>query len=215
MGSSNGMLGNFGKAAGYGSLGGGLAGMFFNGGNPAHDAMGQLNQIPGAISPYLSPYFNAGTGVLPQLGNQFNRLATNPGARMNAIGQNFQQSPGFQFSLQQALQGADHAAAAGGMAGSPQHEQQNMQIATQMGNQDYYNWLHDALGLYGTGLSGEQNMAQMGMGAGQSLADQIAQMLSAKSQLSYAGKANQNESTGGAFGNILGGLGSLAAFGGL
>ena len=34
------------------------------------------------------------------------------------------------------------------MAGSPQHEQENMQLATNLGNQEYNGWLTKALGLY-------------------------------------------------------------------
>src|SRR4029077_19140922 len=108
--------------------------------NPANAGMPYLNQIPGMTSPYFQPYINAGQEAIPNLQGQYNELLQGPGNKLNQIGQDYQQSPGLQFAIQQALQGAGHAAAAGGMAGSPQHEQQNMQLASHLADQDYYNW---------------------------------------------------------------------------
>lgn len=180
--------------------------------DPAKKAMPYLEGIPGAISPYYEPYMKAGAGALPVLQGEYGDLISNPGGFLNKMGQGFQQSPGFKFALDQALQGSGHAAAAGGMAGSPEHQFQNMQIGTQLGNQDYYNYIKNALGIYGTGLEGFGGIARMGQQAGSSMADQIAQALASQAQLRYAGTANQNQSNNAMFGNIMQGLGSLAAF---
>ncbi len=203
---------NFGLASGLGGIGAGLGSMFFGDNNPADAGMKYLDQIPGAVSPYYQPYINAGNQALPQLQSQYGNLLNDPGGMLNKIGGGFQQSPGFKFALDQALQGAGHSAAAGGMAGSPQAQQQAMQIATQLGNQDYYNWLNQATGMYGQGLQGMGGLANMGFNASKGMSDQIAQALAAKSQLGYAGQAAQNQAQGSAFGNILGGIGTLAAF---
>src|ERR1700678_1416263 len=108
-----------GKLLGGGMIGSGLYGMFGNKTNPADEANKYISQIPGQTSPYTQPYFQAGTSQLPGLQNQYQQLMENPGGKFNQIGENFQQSPGFKFALDQALQGAGNAAAAGGMAGSP------------------------------------------------------------------------------------------------
>ena len=131
---------------------------------------------------------------------------------MNKIGEGFKESPGFKFAMQQALQGGNHAAAAGGMAGSPQHEQQNMQMATDLGNQEYNNWMKNALGMYGQGLQGSQGMANQGQQAGQSMADMIAQTLAQQANLSFNGQQQQNQNKSDMWGNIFKGAGSLAAF---
>ena len=199
-------------AAGGGALGAGLYDMFFGGDhNPADEAMGYLDKIPGQIKPYYDPYINAGRRTLPRLEGEYGNLMTNPGGKLNEIGANFQESPGFKFAMQQALQAAGRGAAAGGMAGSPMHEQQNMELATNLGNQEYYNWLKPALGLYGTGLEGEEGINKMGFEGSKDLSDQIAQMLAAKSGLSYAGKAAENQSRGADLSNIIGGGASLLA----
>lgn len=177
--------------------------------NPANAAMPYINQIPGMTLPFMQPYFNAGVGALPGLQEQYGKLLNNPGSRLNEIGQNYQQSPGFKFALNQALQGAGHAAAAGGMAGSPQHEQENMGIATGLANQDYNNWLGQATGLYNTGLQGQAGLAGMGQQSGQQMADMIAQMLASQAGYGYAGQAAKNQQRSGLFGNLFGALGAF------
>ena len=180
--------------------------------NPADAASQYYNQIPGQTNQYYQPYFEAGKNQLPGLTEQYGQLMNDPGGKLNQIGGGFQQSPGFKFALEQALGGSGHAAAAGGMAGSPQHEQQNMELATQLGNQDYYNWLQQATGLYGQGLTGAQGMANQGQQAGQSQADMIAQALAQQGNLSYAGQQNKNQNNANIWGGIGKGIGALSAF---
>ncbi len=189
---------------------------FFKGGkNPADSAMPYLNQIPGQTQQYQQPWFQAGKDQIPGLQDQYNQLMKDPGGKTNKIGESFQQSPGFKFAMDQAMQGGNHAAAAGGMAGSPQHEQQNMQMATQLGNQDYNNWMQNALGMYGQGLQGSQGMANQGQQAGQSMADMIAQTLAQQANLQFQGQRQQNQNKNDLWGNAfkLGGA-ALGAFGG-
>lgn len=189
-----------------------LSNMFGGYKNPADAAMPYLNQIPGQTNQYFQPYFDAGKKALDPLQKQYDQLLNGAGDKLNDIGKAYQQSPGLQFAIQQAMQGAGHAAAAGGMAGSPQHEQQNMELATNLTNQDYNNWMGNALGLYGAGLSGEQGMAGMGQQAGQSMADMIAQTLAQQANLSYAGQQNKNQQNSSMWGNIGKGIGALSAF---
>lgn len=172
--------------------------------DPAKKGHKYLDKIPDTIKPYYDPYIQAGTGALGTAQEEYNKLLQDPGAMLNQMGQGYQQSPGFQFALQQALQGSGHAQAAGGMAGSPQHEQQNMDIATQLANQDYNRYLQNVLGLYGAGLGGVGGLTQLGYGASNELANSLGQNLMNKAGLSYAGQANQNQMTGGLLGNFLG-----------
>lgn len=204
----------FGDAAGAIGIGSGIGGLFSNN-DPTRGVGKYYDQIPGAINPYYNPYFQAGKNTLPGLQNTYGQLTNNPGEFLNNIGANYHQSPGFQFALKQALGGANRAAAAGGMAGSPENEQQNMSIATGLADQDYNNWLGKATGLFGEGLNGQQNLAGMGFQAGNSMAEQIAQALAQRGNLQYASNVGQNQARGSALDNIFGGAASLAAFGGL
>lgn len=178
--------------------------------NPADAAMPYLENIPGQVKPYLDPYFNAGQAALPTMQNQYSDLLSDPGKKMNQIGQSYQQSPGLDFAIKQALQGAGHAAAAGGMAGSPQHQEQNIALATNYANQDYNDWMSKALGLYGKGLGGEEGLYQTGFGAGKELSDLISSLMSKQAELSYQGADAQNKHDQGTSSSFWGGLGELA-----
>ena len=178
---------------------------FLSGGkNPADSAMPYLDKIPGQTSPYMQPFFEAGKGSLPGLQEQYQNLLGDPGGFINKIGGSYQQSPGFKFALQQALQSGGNAAAAGGMAGSP------MQVATGLANQDYGNWMQNALGLYGQGLHGQQDLAHMGQQSGQSMADMIAQTLAQQGNLAFQGQAQKNQNKSDMWGNAFKLAGGLA-----
>lgn len=173
--------------------------------NPSNAAQPYLNQVPGTVSPYFNPYIQAGTEQLGNYQNQLGQLTNNPGGFVNQIGSGYQQSPGFQFALQQALRAAGNQQAAGGMSGTPAAQFQAEQVATGLANQDYYNWLQQALGAYGKGLEGEQGLVQGGQLAGSQLGGILGQNLGNQAAFGYAGKAQQNQLLGG----LLGGIGNL------
>lgn len=235
---------------------------YLNPQNPADSAMGYYNQIPGMLQnvygPYLNnqsalnnmnAYINNGTGAFNSLnqylqngtnaGNalnlQYARLTQNPGGFLNQMGQSFHQSPGFAFQTQQALQAANRAAAASGMAGSPAEQQNIAGVTNQLANQDYYNYLGHAMNLYNQGLSGMQNMYGLGASVGQNIydtganltgnmydtnanmANQYAQNLGAaymnQGNLAYTGDINQQMMQGQRLGSLMGMLGGFASGG--
>lgn len=194
-------FGPWGAAAG-GVIGGLAGGFLSRNKNPSKEAGKYFDQIPDELRKYFDPYINAGNRALPGLEREYGRLIGDPGARMNEIGADYQQSPGFQFALKNALQSAGHAAAAGGMAGSPQHEQQSMEVATGLANQDYNQWLQQALGLYGRGLSGEENIYGIGAKAGMGMGENMASYLANRAKLEYEGANAENQQSGGAFGGF-------------
>jgi hypothetical protein len=228
------MFGNVGKYLGYDAMASGLGSLFGGGQDPSKEASKYYNQIPGTVKPYFDPYINAGKDALGQLqgqygnllGNyngiqgQYNQLMNDPNGVMNKIGGGYQQSPGFQFQLDQGMNAANNAAAAGGMAGSPQHQQQAATMATGLANQDYYNYMNHALGLYGQGLQGNaglygaglqglQGLNQMGYGASGDLAGLLGSNLMNQGNMAYQGAANQNAASGSMWGNLAG-LGTAA-----
>lgn len=207
---------NSGQAMGWGEIGAGLAGMFTGGGNNPYDAANKyLNQIPGAISPYYNPYINAGRGALPQLQQQYGNLMNDPTGMMNKIGAGYQQSPGYQFQVNQAMNAANNSAAAGGMSGTPAAQYNAANMVGQLANQDYYNYVTRGLNQYGLGLSGEAGINQMGYNAATDYAGALANGLMNQGNLAFSGAAAQNQQQGSQWGDIIGGIGSLAAFGGL
>lgn len=226
---------NFGIASGLGGVGAGLAGLFGGNNNPYDAASKYYNQIPSRMLPYYQPYMNAGQGALNQLqgqygnllGNyqgvqgQYNQLMNDPDAFLAKIGSGYQKSPGFDWQMNQGMNAANNAAAAGGMAGSPQHQQQAATMAEGLANQDYYNYMNHALGLYntglqgnanlyGAGLSGLQGLNQMGYNAANEYGQDIGNYLMNQGNMAYAGQAAQNQARGSQWGDIFGALGAMA-----
>lgn len=228
---------NFGIASGIGGIGAGLAGLMGGNSNPYDAASKYYNQIPGRMLPYYQPYMNAGQGAMNQLQDQYgkmvgnyggvqdkyNQLMNDPNAFLAKIGAGYQKSPGFDWQMNQGMNAANNAAAAGGMAGSPQHQQQAATMAEGLANQDYYNYMNKALGAFNTGLSGNaglygmgiqglQGLNQMGYNASNEYGQDIGNYLMNQGNMAYAGQATQSQAQGSQWGDIFGGLASLAGF---
>lgn len=186
-----------------------LTELFGGGGSPADAARPYLEGIPEQISPYYEPYIQAGEQALPGLQEQLQRLTQTPTDVMSQIGGQFQASPGYQFQVDQAVRAANQAASAGGMTGTPANQYNAMQVANQLANQDYYNYLDRGIGLYGQGLQGTQALAGQGLQAGGALAGQLANIAGSQANLAYKGAEAQNQGAGGLMGMLGGVAGSL------
>lgn len=186
--------------------------------NPADKAKPYLDQVPGQVGQYYSPYINAGGQALGRNQNEYNsllggrgdlqnilmQLLKNPGDFYNQIGKGYQESPGYQFRRDQGLNAINNAAAAGGLAGSQQHQQQAGQLAGNLAEEDYQRYLQQVLGLFGQGLEGTGNLYERGLrgneelnrlgyGASGDLAKTIYDNLQSQANLAYAGQENQNQ----------------------
>jgi hypothetical protein len=128
----------------------------------------QFNTMQGQY-PALQNQYNAMQGQYGGVQNQYNDLMNNPAAKYNSIAGGYQSSPGYNWNLSQGMNAADNAAAAGGMQGSPQHQQQAATMASGLASQDFQNYLNHAMGLYNTGLQGNQNMFSTGLQGNQNI----------------------------------------------
>lgn len=189
-----------------GSLVSGAMSLFGHHKNPAKNANKTLGQIPGQTAPHTQTWEESGKRINPQLEEQYGQSINDPGKKYNDIGASYKESPGYQFALKQALQAGNNAAAAGGMAGSPEHEQQAQETATQLANQDYYNYMNGATDIYKTGLSGGQNMSNQGQQAGKTQADYIADTINQQAHNTYEGDAAENRRKNKAYTDIANGV---------
>lgn len=195
---------------GLGTAAGGLYGLYGGRGkNPADIANKYIGQIPEQTKPYYSPYMEAGKGAMGNLQNQYADLLG--GNVQNRLGENFQESPGYQYKLQQALSAGNNAAGAGGSLGTPMHQQFSMDTAHGLANQDYNDYLKNQLGLYGLGLGGNEGLNQMGFEANKGYSDTLANALSQQAGYGYSGQAGQNAARSQGLGNIFSGLGMAAS----
>lgn len=200
----------------FGGLGGIGAGLFdiFGSKDPSRYAQKYLNQIPGQVHEQYDPYRQAGLQALPQLQQQFQQMLFNPQNIYSMLGQGFQKSPGYDFSMQEAMNASNNAAAAGGMAGSPSHQRQSMGIAEQLSNQEFQNYLGHMFNLYGQGLSGLGNINQTGFNASSDITKYLTDLLNTQASVGAYGAQNYNTRMGSGLGSLFGGLGSLFGGGG-
>lgn len=207
---------SMGMGIGAGMLGSGLAGLFGGGGSNPYDAANDYyKQIPDNMRKYLDPYIKSGQNAMGQLQGQYGQLTNDPGAMYNKLGAGYHESPGYQWQLGQGMNAAGNAAAAGGMAGTPEHQQRAMTMAQGLANQDFGNYMGNVSNLYGRGLQGLEGMNQMGYGASSDMATSLANYLAMQGQGAFAGQAAENQSQGDMWGNLFGGIGTLAGlFGG-
>lgn len=200
--SYNPMLGALG---GFG-LGGMLGGFFGGGENP----QSYLSGFPGTLTHYLSPYANMGQSLIPSVESGYQSMM-NPSAFINKMGAGYTESPGYQFNLGQALNASNQAAAAGGMGGSPASQEYSANIAHNMANQDYNQYLNNAEGLYQQGLGGLTGLENQGFGAAGDIASGLQNYMTMQAQLAAAQQAQQEKEAGSLFGS-LGSLSSLGSY---
>lgn len=219
--------------SGIGSVASGLFNLYGTD-DPYSAAMPYYNKIPGMLNQEYSPWINAGQSVLPgieqymnrgnaagnQLMGQYNEMTNNPSGLLNKLGAGFHQSPGYQFQVNQALETANRASAAGGMAGSPEEQQQIAGVTNQLANQDYYNYLNHSQMLYGEGIGGLQkteglgammgsNIYNQGANSANNLAQNLGEAYMNQGNLKFSDTQYNNQRRGNAFGQIWGGVNDI------
>lgn len=203
-GSSSGMFGSVfnpqNAAWGAAGMASSLAGLF---NNPYNAGNQYFNQIPGQLQNAFNPYMQEGQQLLPQLTGEFNQLTSNPAANLSAIGKTYQQSPGYQFQVNQATDAANRSAAAGGMVGSGANQVQTAGIANQLANQDYQQYMQNALGLQSEGLQGQMGLENQGYNAASQYGSDMSSYLSAMGGNAEQAAQNKNNALGGFFGSLF------------
>ncbi len=163
--------------------------------NPADDAMGYMEEMKKVLPQYYQPYIDAGNKALPGLEGGYGSMM-NPNEFIKKIGAGYQESPGYQWQKQQGLAGIQNAAAAGGMLGTGQHQQQAGELAGNLANQDFYNYLSKALGTYDKGIAGMQGLYNTGANASMGLGNNLAGIAGGQANLAYEGRNAQNQRSG-------------------
>jgi hypothetical protein len=187
----------------------------------AHEAQGR-SDITGYLKEaqgYTEPYRTAGTSSLQAyLGS----LGLGGSAAQQSALKSFQTSPGYQFALQQGLNGVQSSAAAGGYGMSGAEQKALSDYGQNMANQEYGNWQKQLFGLAGMGQTSSENAANRSFQAGSLLANQGQQyaqdygnlygnMAQAQSEADIAkaqaaAKAQSSQASG--IGGLIGGVAS-------
>lgn len=201
----SGLAGMFG---GGGGGGGGLAqlfgGLFGDSGKPYEDAMGQFKKYFGQAQNAQNPFYQAGTGAIPQYQDWLGKMK-DPSKFINDTMGQYKESPWAKFQTQQGTRAANNAGSASGLIGSTPLGQANADYAQNISSQDMQSWLGNVLGINNQYGQGQNNLMQ----GGQQSANQISNLLSQLGQLmgqgAYGQRAGENQDRN----NIFGGIGKL------
>jgi len=193
---------------------GAIPGMFMGGNtpNPADSAMPYLDRIPGEGAAPLRPYQQAGEQALGRTQDIYDQLLNDPGELMKRLSSGFTESPSYQYDLAEAMRGINSAAATGGMLGTPSHQMQAGRMAGDMANRGYNDYLKNILGLYGSGLSGEQHLTDIGYGTAGNLSDLFSRNLMNQAGLAFQGQSQENQAKADQMSNLMSGIGTAASF---
>lgn len=193
------------KAGTIGGLTGMLGGMFGNSDQAYKDAMKQYEKYAQKGAEAQNPFYNAGTGAIPQYQDWLKQMQ-DPSKFINEQMGNYQASPYAQYQQQQQMNALNNMASASGLMGSTPAMQQAQQNAQNISSQDMQQYLNNVLGIntqYGQGVG---NMMNMGQGAANQLTNLYGNMGQNMGQLAYNQRAAKNND----FWNMLSGAGSAA-----
>lgn len=137
--------------------------------NAAANSMAQYQQTRND----LAPYRDLGAAYIPQLNMAFSNFAQTPAFSFDAS--KLDQTPGYQFTLQQGLRAVQNSAASRGLGLSGAQEKQAMRYATGLADNTYQNQFNNALTTYNSNYGRAKNLVDTlsGLvGGGQSAATQ-------------------------------------------
>lgn len=174
------------------------------------DAMDAFSQYYNLIMSSYQPYIDYGMRAMPTLEETYSGLLSNPAAYQQMLGQGYEQSPGYQFQYDSAMNASNQAAAAGGQLATPAHQQQSMGVAQGLTNQDYWNYYNKNYDLFNQGLSGTQKQFQTGFDATNQMTSGMGNMYGSQANLAMAKGQSHQDLLSSLFGMAAGaGLGAL------
>lgn len=191
-----------------------LSKLFGGGGNSPMNAANQyLNQIPGVGHQGYDPYVNAGLDASGKTKNQYEDLMNDPTGFINKLMEDYKPSEGYQFQKDQLTKELGNTAAAGGIAGTPQDQMNQGQGIQKLLSGDMQQFLQKVLGVFNTGLEGEEGVAGRGFDASKNLTDLLGGALNQQGGLAFQDQQQKNQNKNGLwsmFGKALGaGAGGL------
>lgn len=176
------------------AIGGAAGGLFggLSGSDPSRDARRFMDQINGVGHKYYDPYINQGRDAGNRLGGEYSRML-DPTAFMDDIMGHYKESKGATYEKDQLGRGIGSTAAAGGFAGTPEHQREYGEMASNIMSKDMQQYLQNALGIHGQGIAGEQDFYNKGYGASGSLADLLGGNLASQGTMSFLQGSQNNK----------------------
>lgn len=162
------------------------------GGEDYGDPNDYLEQMKPMLEQYYNPYIDRGNAAGNTLDSQYSQMLNNPQALQEMLGSGYKQSPGYQYSMDSAMNAGSMAAAAGGRLGTSSHQQEAMKTATGLADQDYWNYYNQNANLFNSGLSGTQSMYNTGYNASNQMAQGLGNLYGSQANLAHSNNQSQN-----------------------
>lgn len=169
-----------------------LSKIFGHSEDPAGAAKPYLDQIPGVGHKYYDPYRNAGLDASGKTKSVYESLMNDPTGFINKLMEGYEPSKGYQFQKDILGKEMANTAAAGGVAGTPLDQLTQAQGIQGLLSQDMQQYLKNALGVFGTGLGGEEGIAGRGYDASGKLSDIEGGALNQQAGLAFQGAQQKN-----------------------
>lgn len=164
--------------------------------NPMEAANKYLNQIPGVAHEGYDPYVNVGQDASGKTKTAYEELINDPTGFINKLMQGYKPSEGYQFQKEQLTKELGNAAAVGGIAGTPQDQMNQGQGVQKLLSADMQQFLKNILGIYNTGLQGEEGIATRGYDASGKLTDALGGALNQQGGLAFQDAQAKNAQNG-------------------
>lgn len=168
--------------------------LFGGGSNPYEEALDlySLEDMESMLSEYYGPWREAGLRALPTMEEQMMMLLYSPEVINQMMGETYEASPGYEYQMEQSMNAANQAAAAGGMLGTPSHQTTAMTQSQNIANQDYWQYVNHLTDLYTKGLGIGSDINQMGYNASSAIASDLARFMGTQMSLTAQAGAHQN-----------------------
>lgn len=162
--------------------------------NPQNEANQYLDQIPGAVGQYNNPFIDRGERAGSKLEEALAGLMDDPSGFIDKLMEGYTESGDYKRKKDVLGREIGASAAAGGVAGTPMHQQDMGELVNSLLSSDMQQYLSNVLGVYDKGLSGEKDFYNVGYGASGRQADAVGGALGSKATGAYedAKTANQN-----------------------
>lgn len=152
-----------------------------------------LDQIPGVAHAGYDPYVNEGRDASGKTKSQYESLMNDPTGFINKLMEGYKPSEGYQFQKGQLTKELSNTAAAGGIAGTPQDQLNQGQAIQGLLSNDMQQFLKNVLGVFNTGLEGEEGVATRGYDATGKLADALGGALNQQGGLAFQDQQQKNQ----------------------
>lgn len=172
-----------------------LSNLFGGGGgkSPMDAANQYLNQIPGVGHQGYDPYINAGQDASGKTKSKYEELMGDPTAFINKLMEGYKPSEGYQFQKDQLTKELSNTAAAGGVAGTPMDQMNQAEGIQGLLGKDMQQFLQNVLGVFNTGLEGEEGIAGRGYDASKNLTDLLGGALNQQGGLAFQDQQQKNK----------------------